>query len=287
MDVKHGSMDPAKMTSEEALQAFAVQQEIYRRIEGNLRDIDVKSTTFRKLQDDYELGAEDTQLQQICSLADRLTTEVHSYGSACKRLMDDLKKENAQFAAHFHMADASASLEMRQNLYNSMTRRFQKTMSGFRDTHENFRATVKSRQVRRLKQLDKRLDDLTIEKIVENGQVEVVVQQSLMSDDLRDCIVEIEQRHSEVLALERNMRELFELFKDVANLVDQQDESLAIVGEHVRKAKDYAERGEQHLKEAEKSQKCSRKCQCCILCLVILALLVILIPILLLSSKSA
>jgi t-SNARE complex subunit (syntaxin) len=252
--------DPGRMTSEDALHAFEVQRSVYEGIQNNLRDIDGKSETLTKLQDEYDRSADGDDFKRICALADRLTSEVHSFGSASKKMLGDLQLENDHFAQHFHMADASASLQMRQNVYNSMTRRFQQSMNGFRDAHARFNNTVKSRQTRRLKQLDvnNKLDDKTIESIVEKGQVDQLVQDSLMSDDLRDCIAAIEQRHSDVLALERSVHELFELFKDVATLVDIQHDSVQVISEHISKAREYAERGEQHLKAAEKEQKCSR-----------------------------
>ncbi len=44
--------------------------------------------------------------------------------------------------------------------------------------------------------VDKTLDEKVIDKLVEEGKSQEVLDSALISDDLRDCIGEIEQRHA-------------------------------------------------------------------------------------------
>ncbi len=126
--------------------------------------------------------------------------------------------------------------------------------------------------------VDKTLDDKVIDKLVEEGKSQEVLDGALMSDDLRDCIGDIEQRHADVLRLERQVREVYELFKDLAVLVDVQQDSLDVIEKHIHAAKDYAEKGADHLKQAEDYQNSARKRQCCILVIIMVVLAVVIIP---------
>jgi len=126
-----------------------------------------------------------------------------------------------------------------------------------------------------------------IDRLVEEGRSQEVLEKAFISDDLRDCIADIEQRHEDVLRLERQVREVYELFKDLAVLVDIQQDSLDVIEKHIKSAKDYAARGEEHLKQGEIYQTQARKRQCCILLIVLVVLAVILGPTLGVLLKSS
>lgn len=59
------------------------------------------------------------------------------------------------------------------------------------------------------------------------------------------------------------MLEIFELFKDLATLVDLQQESLDVIENRILKAKNYTEKAEVELNEAEDYQKKARAVRQC------------------------
>lgn len=226
--------------------------------------MDEISRSVDSLRDAYFRATDDSE---FVSIEDRVTKEsaaLQSLAAAVKQNLVTTKDENDKFSALYNDAENSASLEMRVNMYNLTARKFKAALETFQKSHNNFREEVKSRQKRRLQSVDekKSLDDAAIDQIIENGQVSEVIRESLMntaSVDLRDCVSDIERRHAEVIALERSVRELFELFGDVATLVDIQEDNLKTIDKHITKAKGYVESGAQQLNEAEKHQQCSRK----------------------------
>jgi len=74
--------------------------------------------------------------------------------------------------------------------------------------------------------------------------------------------------------------EVYELFKDLATLVDIQQESLDVIENRIILAKNYTETAEVELQHAENYQKKARARKCCIMILVLGVLVVILAPIL-------
>lgn len=119
-----------------------------------------------------------------------------------------------------------------------------------------------------------------IDRIVESGKAEEVLKEAFISADLLDTVAEIEERHQDILALEQQIHEVFELFKDLATLVDQQQESLDVIENRVRNAKHHAEKGELEIIKAEKYQSKARKRKCCLVIILIIVLAVILGPVL-------
>ncbi len=76
------------------------------------------------------------------------------------------------------------------------------------------------------------------------------------------------------------MENVFQLFQDLATLVDMQSDQLNIIEQRVVQSKDYVEKGLTNLREAEDYQTKARKRNCCILIIVLIIIIVIVAPIL-------
>jgi len=263
--------------SAEAEGEFDSQMKTYTKIKEALAVISKSGEEIDRMRDADERIADEQERKALMARLDRVMSETQSYAASAKKLLDEVKIDNEAFAAKPEN-DNSARKEMRQNLYNATVRKFAAAMQVFNTANANFKQAMQDRQKRRLKNLDKTLDDKVIDKLVEEGKSQEVLDSALISDDLRDCIGEIEQRHADVMRLERQVREVYELFKDLAVLVDVQQDSLDVIDKHIHAAKDYAEKGADHLKKGEEYQATARKRQCCILLIVVVVLAVVLGP---------
>lgn len=56
-----------------------------------------------------------------------------------------------------------------------------------------------------------------VQKIVDSGQANDVIKKALISENLQNVVADIEERHAEILHLERQVLEVFELFKGDLN----------------------------------------------------------------------
>jgi len=265
---------------------FDAQMKVYNKIKEALLVVQKNAEEIDKLRDADEKIADEQERKALMAKYDRIMTETQANAAAAKKVLDDIKLDNDKFAAAPDNAN-SARIEMRKNLYNATVRKFAGAMQTFNTANANFKQSMQDRQKRRLKNLDKTLDEKVIDKLVEEGKSQEILDSALMSEDLRECIGEIEQRHADVLRLERQVREVYELFKDLAVLVDIQQDSLDVIEKHIHSAKDYAEKGEQHLKKGEEYQAAARRRQCYILIIVLVILGVILGPIFATQLKGA
>lgn len=117
---------------------------------------------------------------------------------------------------------------------------------------------VSVRTRREIKIVDKDLPDSEIDKIIESGKAQEVIRNALVSDNLKSVVAVIEERHLDILKLEHQVLEIYELFRDLATLVDLQQESLDVIENRIMKAKNYTEKAEVELNEAEEYQKKAR-----------------------------
>jgi len=92
-------------------------------------------------------------------------------------------------------------------------------------------------------------------------------------------VEEIESRHTQIRAIEREVGELAEMFKDLATMVDEQQEHIDIIDQNIQATKDRVEEGMKELEQAETYQKKSRKKACCVLLslLILIGVIVIIV----------
>jgi len=100
----------------------------------------------------------------------------------------------------------------------------------------------------------------------------------MVSDELKLVVRDIDIRHQEILQLERQVLELYELFKDLATLAHLQQERLDSIEGHIQKARQHTEKAEVELAKAEKYQQGARKKKFCLLAGGVVALAAVVTP---------
>ena len=92
-----------------------------------------------------------------------------------------------------------------------------------------------------------------------------------------DTINEIQERHDAVKDLEKNLKELHQVFLDMAVLVEAQGEQLDDIESHVNRANSFVRGGTEQLQTARNYQKNTRKWTCyAIILLLVIVLFVVL-----------
>jgi len=76
---------------------------------------------------------------------------------------------------------------------------------------------------------------------------------------------EIEHRHQRIQAIERDVLEVNEMFRDLAHLVNEQGEHIITIETNVSNTKQHTEAAHAELLKAEEYQMRARRKQCCIL----------------------
>merc|ERR1719271_25377 len=115
-----------------------------------------------------------------------------------------------------------------------------------------------------------------------NQSLSLVVAQKMAGTHyaLIDEVNRIQEKHQDILRLERSVADLAQMFQEMAVLVDSQGEMLDDIEVHVHKAKVYTAKAEENLITTRKAQHSAQKWMCFLAAVMLIVLLVILLPIL-------
>ncbi|XP_043925569.1 syntaxin-11 isoform X1 [Protopterus annectens] len=152
----------------------------------------------------------------------------------------------------------------------TLTKAFQEAMFEYNEAEMNQRENCKIRIQRQLDIMGKDVSVNQIEDMIEQGKWDVF-SENLLSDVkvARSAMTEIETRHKELLKLETRIREVHELFLQMAILVEEQAETLNIIENNVLKTQAYVGEAKTQIKKAaeyKKKNPCRQIFCCCFPC---------------------
>ncbi|XP_053194982.1 syntaxin-1B-like [Scomber japonicus] len=116
-----------------------------------------------------------------------------------------------------------------------------------------------------------------LEDMLESGKLAIFTDDIKMDSQMtKQALNEIETRHTEIIKLENSIRELHDMFVDMAMLVESQGEMIDRIEYNVEHSVDYVERAVSDTKKAVKYQSQARKKKimiiiCCVILGVVLA----------------
>ncbi|KAK7284774.1 hypothetical protein RJT34_19527 [Clitoria ternatea] len=128
-------------------------------------------------------------------------------------------------------------------------------------------------------------DDNTIDLLISTGESETFLQKAIKQQgrgSIVDTLQEIDERHNTVKEIERNLKELHQVFLDMAVLVQTEGEQLDDIESHVALADSFVTKGVQQLQVVRDEQKKStRKGTCFAIAILLVIILIIVLPIVL------
>lgn len=179
--------------------------------------------------------------------------------------MDALRKELEEQ----HGAE-SALVRMVRHQFVSITSSFHEAMNEYNNAEMAQRDNCKTRIQRQAEIMGKEVTGEQVEQMIETGKWNV------FSDDLltdgrtaRSALNEIENRHKELLELESRIKDIHELFFQLALLVEEQGPMVDNIETNVCATEDYVAKATEQIKKAVKYKKknpCRQLFCCCFPC---------------------
>ena len=127
----------------------------------------------------------------------------------------------------------------------------------------------------------------TVEALIASGQSETFLQKAIQEQaaaagraQVVDTVSEIQERRDAVVEVERSLRELHQVFLDMAALVEAQGHQLNDIESHVARASSFVLRGAVELEAAREYQRSGRKWACVALVAAALLAAVVVLPVL-------
>nr|CAI5861491.1 unnamed protein product [Callosobruchus analis] len=108
---------------------------------------------------------------------------------------------------------SSADLRIRKTQHSTLSRKFVEVMTEYNRTQTDYRERCKGRIQRQLE----------IKEMLEQGNPAVFTQGIIMeTQQAKQTLADIEARHADIIKLENSIRELHDMFMDMAMLVENQ-----------------------------------------------------------------
>lgn len=198
-----------------------------------------------------------TIARSIKTKGDNLYARIQKMDALCKNLEEE------------HGAN-SALVRMVRHQFVSITGSFHEAMNEYNAAEMAQRDNCKTRIQRHAQIMGKEVTGDQIEEMIETGKWNV------FSDDLltdgraaRSALTEIENRHKELLELESRIRDIHELFFQLALLVEEQGFMVDNIEANVCSTEDYLVKATAQIKKAVKYKKknpCRQLFCCCFPC---------------------
>ncbi|XP_032959592.1 syntaxin-11 isoform X1 [Rhinolophus ferrumequinum] len=245
-------------------------------LESLYRDIqDLQYENQQLMVDVKRLGKQNvrflTSMRRLSSIkrdTNSIAKDIKARGESIHRKLCAMKVLSEQAEAQHGPHSAVARIARSQ--YSALTRNFQRAMHEYNQAEMKQRDNCKIRIQRQLEIMGKDVSGDQIEDMFEQGKWDVF-SENLLADvkGARAALNEIESRHRELLRLETRIRDIHDLFLQMAMLVEEQAETLNVIEFNVEKTLDYTGQAKAHVKktlEYKKKNPCRTICCFCCPC---------------------
>ncbi|KAM4816578.1 syntaxin-11 [Urocitellus parryii] len=246
-------------------------------LESLYRDIqDIQDENQLLMADVKRLGKQNvrflTSMRRLSSIkrdTNSIAKAIKTRGESIHRKLRAMKELSQ--AAEAQNGANSAVARISQAQYSALTRTFQQAMHEYNQAEMKQRENCKIRIQRQLEIMGKDVSSDQIEDMFEQGKWDVF-SENLLADvkGARAALNEIESRHRELLRLENRIRDVHELFLQMAVLVEEQADTLNVIELNVQKTLDYTGVAKAQVRKTLQYQRkapCWTICCCCCPCL--------------------
>ncbi|XP_018561930.1 syntaxin [Anoplophora glabripennis] len=202
--------------------------------------------------DDLSISQKDLG-EKIESLFQNNTSICHKINPKFKEMEEELRNINVE----------SAEGRIRSIQYNTLKTRYQKIFRQNSSELENFRNIQKSHLEAQLRAKGVRVTDEELVSLLENNTDIQLFTDNIIAEtaEAKRVLADIEERHQQLLKIERMLVEVRDLFLQMAILVDTQQDLIDRVEYQAQAAQNYVGRVPKVLSNAKKKRIKSLKCK--------------------------
>ncbi|XP_026113477.1 syntaxin-2-like isoform X1 [Carassius auratus] len=170
---------------------------------------------------------------------------------------------------------ASVDARIQKTQYTNLSRKFVEVMTQYNEAQMSFREKSKSRIQRQLEITGRITTNEELEEMLETGNPSIFTSDIISDSQItRQALNEIESRHKDILRLESSIKELHDMFVDMAMLVETQGEMIDNIEKNVNNAVEYVSQAKVETKKAVRYQTQARR-KHIILALIVLVVLAV------------
>ncbi|XP_043594859.1 syntaxin-1A isoform X2 [Bombus pyrosoma] len=224
---------------------------------------------IREMIDRIQTNVEDVKKKHSAILSAPQTDE--KVKMELEDLMSDIKKTANKVRAKLkvieqnieqeeHTNKSSADLRIRKTQHSTLSRKFVEVMTEYNRTQTDYRERCKGRIQRQLEITGRTTTNEELEEMLEQGNPAVFTQGIIMeTQQAKQTLADIEARHADIIKLENSIRELHDMFMDMAMLVESQGELVDRIEYLVDQTGDHVGQAWEELIKAEEYRSKARK----------------------------
>lgn len=180
----------------------------------------------------------------------------------------------------------NVDFRIRRIQFSTLSHYFTDTMAQYNSVQIEHRDNCKGRIIRQLEITGKKTDEDEIERMLESGNPQIFTEGILIETKIaKQTLADIEARHKDILKLEQSIKELHDMFMDMAMLVESQGEMIDNIENNMSNTANYVEVAKNETKAAVVYQSKARRKKIIIIALcILLAIILIVILVVLLAA---
>lgn len=193
--------------------------------------------------------------EELDELMDNVRRKANQVRNSLKKMDADIQQMTPEEAG-------SANGRMKKQQQAALSRKFVEVMTEYNDVQSKYQQKYRERVKRQFKIVKPDATEEEVDAILDNEKGDSIFAQQILSPghaEAKQALEDIQDRHKDIIKLEKSIRELHELFQDMATLVMQQGEMIDRIEFNVMQSTDYVESAAVQLKSAQKYQSSARK----------------------------
>jgi t-SNARE complex subunit (syntaxin) len=232
------------------------------------------TTKITDLTQEAILATSNEKESELSAEIQPVIEESNKAGQNTKKLLQLLKEQTSQ------MTDQQ-EVKIRENLLNTLTRKFVEVMKSYQAAQTKYKTEITKKAKRQVQMVKPNATAEEVDAVVRSGGADQLIQQQILkgqaSESVRTMFESVNQKHNEILQIEKSVMEMHQMFVDLALVVDSQGEMLDSIEYQVKQSLEFIEEGNEQMEEAIQIQKSIRKRQawCCFAILVLIAIIVL------------
>merc|ERR1712013_343963 len=186
---------------------------------------------------------------------------IHNNKVVGRKIQKQIKEEQQRLSKLARDESSLNDINIRNTQIQSLGKRFLDIWTEYNNSQIEFRENNKKALLRNIKITDPN-SNITVEEIEEKLDArDVTVLSSIIEESAqaKEDLKMLENRHAEMVKLEKGITEIHEMFLDLSNMVNLQGEAIDRIETRVGDAQMHVGEGREQLKQAKKKQKAARR----------------------------
>jgi len=248
----------------------------FQEVEEVKRNISLISDATRQISElgsEQEFATEQKEEIRCAQEIEKKLTQSNRLAAETKKTLEGLKDKHSEKTSQpGYKKDPHPEDRICENLLATLTRKFVDVIKDYQNIQLKYKTGIQKKSKRLIKAAQPEIEDAEIDQYLQDGGDirEVILMNK--SEEIRSAFHHASEKYQGVLKIEKNMKELHEMFVELAMYVEDQSELLELIETQVMSAQDHIDVAIEETKKAAKFSWAARKKQIC--CFIILLIVV-------------